>query len=96
MSWPISWLDRSRLASGPCRELGHRGLLVRGHHAGAQVAMPGAAVEDQAMSPEPQSPPADRFAVVDAMTQAAIKLGWLPISAESNAKLIMITVRPRA
>ena len=40
-------------------------------------------------------PPADRFAVVEALTKAAIKLGWVPISAESNEKLIMITVRPR-
>jgi hypothetical protein len=43
---------------------------------------------------EPE-PPADRFTVVDALTRAAIELGWVPISAESNEKLIMITVRPR-
>lgn len=41
-------------------------------------------------------PPADRFAVVDALTKAAIELGWLPISAESSDRMITITVRPRA
>jgi len=38
--------------------------------------------------------PADRFAVVDAMTSAAILAGWLPISAESSERLVTVTVRP--
>jgi hypothetical protein len=38
--------------------------------------------------------PADRFVVVDEMTRAAIRLGWLPISAESSESLVAVTVRP--
>jgi hypothetical protein len=41
-------------------------------------------------------PPADRYAVVEAMTKAAIALGWVPISADTNTKMITIIVRPRA
>jgi hypothetical protein len=37
---------------------------------------------------------ADRFAVVDAMTSAAIALGWLPIGAESGEGFVAVTVRP--
>jgi hypothetical protein len=43
----------------------------------------------------PAHHPADRFKVVDAITQAAIKLGWLPIWAESGEQLVTLTVRPR-
>ena len=45
---------------------------------------------------DPKLGAADRWAVVEAMTKAAIDLGWLPISADSNPKLIVISVRPRA
>jgi len=38
--------------------------------------------------------PADRFAVVDEMTRAAIRLGWLPISADSSENLVTVIVRP--
>jgi len=56
----------------------------------------GNTVADVMLADHLRSHVADRFTVVDALTKAAIELGWLPISAESNAKLIMITVRPRA
>ena len=41
------------------------------------------------------APAMDRMAVVDAMTKAATELGWVPISADSSARMITIIVRPR-
>jgi hypothetical protein len=39
--------------------------------------------------------PADRYELVDALTQLAISMGWLPILAESSDRMVAITVRPR-
>lgn len=36
---------------------------------------------------------ADRFAVVEAMTRAAVELGWLPLFAESDDRRITVAVR---
>lgn len=42
----------------------------------------------------PDQPPADRFAVIDAMTAAAVALGWLPMLAESSDRQVTVSVRP--
>lgn len=40
--------------------------------------------------------PADQYAVVDALTKAAIELGWVPISTDTtDARMITVVLRPR-